>query len=109
MDGTDVSDVHAEARERAADRRFRSAHGDVPTLSRCAALEDREKCGCKERPQTEDPAAESGTDGKNSKVLETLPQRRVLVFVEEPGHENTLARSEEHTSELQSPCNLVCR
>src|SRR5256885_11123046 len=28
------------------------------------------------------------------------------------GHETvalTLARSEEHTSELQSPCNLVCR
>src|SRR2546426_6584582 len=23
--------------------------------------------------------------------------------------ENPLARSEEHTSELQSPCNLVCR
>src|SRR5256885_12603773 len=25
------------------------------------------------------------------------------------GHEPELARSEEHTSELQSPCNLVCR
>src|SRR5688500_19317740 len=25
------------------------------------------------------------------------------------GHGGTRARSEEHTSELQSPCNLVCR
>src|SRR5256885_16628830 len=24
-------------------------------------------------------------------------------------HQNLLQRSEEHTSELQSPCNLVCR
>src|SRR5256885_8674385 len=24
-------------------------------------------------------------------------------------HNNVIARSEEHTSELQSPCNLVCR
>src|SRR5256885_11319354 len=24
-------------------------------------------------------------------------------------HDGTLPRSEEHTSELQSPCNLVCR
>src|SRR5256885_11323789 len=26
-----------------------------------------------------------------------------------PGRARPLARSEEHTSELQSPCNLVCR
>src|SRR5256885_9042069 len=26
-----------------------------------------------------------------------------------PHHSRTLTRSEEHTSELQSPCNLVCR
>src|SRR2546426_4435760 len=26
-----------------------------------------------------------------------------------PAHERGLERSEEHTSELQSPCNLVCR
>src|SRR3989454_7953610 len=25
------------------------------------------------------------------------------------GHDGPAARSEEHTSELQSPCNLVCR
>src|SRR5256885_14631327 len=27
----------------------------------------------------------------------------------EAGHAGYLTRSEEHTSELQSPCNLVCR
>src|SRR5205807_5850395 len=31
--------------------------------------------------------------------------RRVLAL----GHETLEGRSEEHTSELQSPCNLVCR
>src|SRR5256885_5005159 len=33
-------------------------------------------------------------------------------FIESPpclGTDNRSARSEEHTSELQSPCNLVCR
>src|SRR5256885_11855699 len=29
--------------------------------------------------------------------------------LESPGSMQTPARSEEHTSELQSPCNLVCR
>src|SRR5256885_10359408 len=32
------------------------------------------------------------------------PHRRKL-----PGPDRTRRRSEEHTSELQSPCNLVCR
>src|SRR2546426_7652384 len=30
-----------------------------------------------------------------------------LIF--EPAYQNAGERSEEHTSELQSPCNLVCR
>src|SRR5256885_8460976 len=29
--------------------------------------------------------------------------------IEVTGHDHGLRRSEEHTSELQSPCNLVCR
>src|SRR3989454_8411942 len=33
----------------------------------------------------------------------------VLVWGEGLGSEGPTARSEEHTSELQSPCNLVCR
>src|SRR5688500_20024256 len=33
----------------------------------------------------------------------------VLVVAETGRDKNTLGRSEEHTSELQSPCNLVCR
>src|SRR5256885_4063641 len=35
-----------------------------------------------------------------------LPQRRA---VRPPGGHRPQDRSEEHTSELQSPCNLVCR
>src|SRR2546426_6853593 len=34
---------------------------------------------------------------------------RVISFRHEQNAGNAAARSEEHTSELQSPCNLVCR
>src|SRR2546426_7558909 len=39
------------------------------------------------------------------------PGRAVDVFLPRPGSTGQTAegRSEEHTSELQSPCNLVCR
>src|SRR2546426_8886320 len=36
-------------------------------------------------------------------------QDRVLEVEPVPRHEGNQHRSEEHTSELQSPCNLVCR
>src|SRR2546426_5115978 len=35
--------------------------------------------------------------------------RRVRALLQSPGAADRRARSEEHTSELQSPCNLVCR
>src|SRR5256885_3951352 len=34
---------------------------------------------------------------------------RILSFVDLRCQDNWMQRSEEHTSELQSPCNLVCR
>src|SRR2546426_9201632 len=37
------------------------------------------------------------------------PSDPLLVFPDREGIEERLGRSEEHTSELQSPCNLVCR
>src|SRR5256885_12070414 len=43
---------------------------------------------------------------------EGCPRRRSDCLSEGPGQEDRSARqsrSEEHTSELQSPCNLVCR
>src|SRR5256885_12476094 len=47
----------------------------------------------------------SGVDrGMLDAALETLGARRLLW-----GCDLTIERSEEHTSELQSPCNLVCR
>src|SRR2546426_7314450 len=39
--------------------------------------------------------------------IEAVTDRMVIYKVEKPTHE--AIRSEEHTSELQSPCNLVCR
>src|SRR5256885_3707867 len=46
--------------------------------------------------------------------VEETPRRTFLgadfQVLEVPGHcPGSLCRSEEHTSELQSPCNLVCR
>src|SRR5256885_10895770 len=35
--------------------------------------------------------------------------RELIAHGEQQADEFRLARSEEHTSELQSPCNLVCR
>src|SRR5256885_11058922 len=39
-------------------------------------------------------------------VVQAVPDRRHLPL---HGHGHKNVRSEEHTSELQSPCNLVCR
>src|SRR5256885_3430469 len=39
----------------------------------------------------------------------TLDHSAPSLFKRRPSRVSQLARSEEHTSELQSPCNLVCR
>src|SRR5256885_4988048 len=41
--------------------------------------------------------------------LERLSRLNALFDVGDPTHDMKDVRSEEHTSELQSPCNLVCR
>src|SRR5256885_3965005 len=50
-------------------------------------------------------AAEAGDDGTNDLLVSDVIRRNELQvwFIAEH------VRSEEHTSELQSPCNLVCR
>src|SRR5256885_2800326 len=55
------------------------------------------------------PADNSGdSDASTKKVGTTLPGGTVFRVIEfSPGV--APRRSEEHTSELQSPCNLVCR
>src|SRR5256885_8473559 len=40
-------------------------------------------------------------------ALEPVTPGQLLAFIQ--AQEEALERSEEHTSELQSPCNLVCR
>src|SRR5256885_2730306 len=42
-----------------------------------------------------------GSEAEYRRALELAPQVGSMKY--------SLARSEEHTSELQSPCNLVCR
>src|ERR1039457_1717649 len=59
------------------------------------------------------PVAALGTTDQHSQVQLYIegPNDKVFTFwkVEEFGSPDTIPRSEEHTSELQSPCNLVCR
>src|SRR5205807_7897379 len=42
-----------------------------------------------------------------TRVIDAINSTRVLVLI--TGRPEFVSRSEEHTSELQSPCNLVCR
>src|SRR2546426_6931347 len=50
-----------------------------------------------------DRAIAKGSSGMIFHALDTKENREVAIKPDEP------LRSEEHTSELQSPCNLVCR
>src|SRR5256885_12219163 len=47
--------------------------------------------------------------GVGAHVLRTQYTLRVERQLSHPPHSQSHGRSEEHTSELQSPCNLVCR
>src|SRR5256885_8520281 len=49
-----------------------------------------------------------GGDRTRSRTRETLAVEHRRLF-RTPGWREAEVRSEEHTSELQSPCNLVCR
>src|SRR5688500_19232530 len=52
------------------------------------------------------PGVPSGTPLRGLRAARRLASGR---FVPRRGSQPVPARSEEHTSELQSPCNLVCR
>src|SRR5256885_14601766 len=54
-------------------------------------------------PIYETESTQQGDGLKSPEILE------VVHFQRSPSHDDRDARSEEHTSELQSPCNLVCR
>ena len=56
-----------------------------------AAKKTANKSAACKKPQAEDQAAKSGTDGEDRKALGTLSQRGVLVFVEESGYQDSLA------------------
>src|SRR5205807_8773348 len=52
---------------------------------------------------------EAWPDLGTRKQWRSLNRQSVSEFAQEIGEPARDARSEEHTSELQSPCNLVCR
>src|SRR5256885_12486715 len=59
-------------------------------------------------------SSKAGLNALSQSLAKALAPKGVYVFVVAPGWVSThrvadLVRSEEHTSELQSPCNLVCR
>src|SRR2546426_7861730 len=51
---------------------------------------------------------ESHRDRRESESVADRTQHR-LGHTDNEAHDRVVRRSEEHTSELQSPCNLVCR
>src|SRR2546426_5010485 len=56
--------------------------------------------------------AEGATEASRARKRPVVIEKRVAQLVQDqPGQHvpRDLVRSEEHTSELQSPCNLVCR
>src|SRR5256885_9091034 len=50
-----------------------------------------------------------GQQGGQARCASRLRGQRRIRPVRQAGCHRRAARSEEHTSELQSPCNLVCR
>src|SRR2546426_8966086 len=54
-------------------------------------------------------ALRRGLNLRRCRLWLRTPDGTRYTSVTSPGDEAELPRSEEHTSELQSPCNLVCR
>src|SRR5690349_20416872 len=69
MDGTHVSDVHAAASERFADRRLWYSGSDQEALQKAQD-------------------AQAGADGENCEGLGALPVGRLLVSVAKPGYQD---------------------
>src|SRR5256885_11586038 len=58
-------------------------------------------------PQTQ--PTQSDTPASRESLLKEIPVARFTDITKQAGLTFVHNRSEEHTSELQSPCNLVCR
>src|SRR2546426_4985440 len=50
-----------------------------------------------------------GAERDRAAAVERAVERGITFFDTAPSYGDGASRSEEHTSELQSPCNLVCR
>src|SRR5256885_10720653 len=83
---------------------FRSVGGalehllHVPDVAIDGAADERRPAAQREGERIDRPVGRP--HGRGLRHLSLLARRRILALGE---------RSEEHTSELQSPCNLVCR
>src|SRR3989454_5963828 len=59
--------------------------------------------------QASGPRVEEREDQQPKARAAVIPTQRCTRSPQPRGERESLHRSEEHTSELQSPCNLVCR
>src|SRR5690348_17911517 len=59
--------------------------------------------------EAERPVVALGERGRGRQAVDLELLDRLLVDILDPARGEILARSEEHTSELQSPVHLVCR
>src|SRR5256885_12332613 len=83
---------------------FRSKHSTMATISRYQTAGGATLWRVRYYTPDHGETQRRGTPG-------AIDVARVATFMFAAGHGTTidLLRSEEHTSELQSPCNLVCR
>src|SRR5256885_8082475 len=89
---------------RAPEKNLAVVDHNVPTTDRSKGIDDPESAT-----QVETLAANAREFG--IEYYDALDRRQGIVHIIGPEQGFTLpgTRSEEHTSELQSPCNLVCR
>src|SRR5256885_12158940 len=66
-------------------------------------------CGCAKAPSADAFAFSLSSPGRRAAFAATQPAATTLLRKHEQTDSAARSRSEEHTSELQSPCNLVCR
>src|SRR2546426_8354049 len=97
------SGLLATASETVSARRCRQANQAPPPAAACQRSDDSP--GNQTRPASASPnTPTSPTESRPAKSRSSA-----LAYAPERPANRCSARSEEHTSELQSPCNLVCR
>src|SRR5688500_19228261 len=89
-----------------------SAAAASSTPSRCHDSPDADEATARrtiESRRTATRTLRARPDERDVRIRAAADRRRYQANCEPSGRKYTGRRSEEHTSELQSPCNLVCR